>query len=62
MRPLVYDFGQLNNATEKQYIEQIVKNRSKNIAGVSGGINAITNVLIWSQSYMKKKKVSVICI
>ena len=27
MQPLVYDFGQLTNTTEKDYTTQIVKNR-----------------------------------
>lgn len=31
MRPLVYDFGQLNNATENDYIQQIVKDRFNQI-------------------------------
>ena len=26
MRPLVYDFGQLNNINENEYVAQIVKN------------------------------------
>ena len=61
MRPLVYDFGQLNNTTERDYIAQIVQYRCQNIPGVSEQsdiINVVTNVLAWSQSYMRKRNVS----
>ena len=61
MRPLVYDFGQLNNTTERHYISQIVQYRCQNIPGVSDQsdiINVVTDVLAWSQSYMRKRNVS----
>ena len=61
MRPLVYDFGQLNNTTERDYIAQIVQYRCQNIPGVSEQsdiINVVTKVLAWSQSYMRKRNVS----
>ena len=56
MRPLVYDFGQLTNTTEQYYTGQIVHNycsetHSKQV------IAALTDVLIWCQKYMRKKKV-----
>ena len=61
MRPLVYDFGQLNNATEKDYTRQIVKDRCHAIAEVSGQtavIKSVANVLAWSQKYMRGRNVS----
>ena len=64
MRPLVYDFGQLNNTTERHYIAQIVQYRCQNIPGVSEQsdiINVVTNVLAWSQNYMRKRNVSHLC-
>lgn len=60
MRPLVYDFGQLNNATEKDYITQIVKNRCQQIPQVMGRLDvaqSIANVLDWSQKYMRRRNV-----
>ena len=60
MRPLVYDFGQLNNATERDYTRQIVKGRCSAIADVSARtdvIEAVTHVLAWNQSYMRNRKV-----
>ena len=60
MRPLVYDFGQLNNATEKDYITQIVKNRCQQIPQVMGRLDvaqSIVNVLDWSQKYMRRRNV-----
>ena len=60
MRPLVYDFGQLNNATEKDYIRQIVHDRCQAISGVNGQvINAVADVLAWSQGYMRERDVSI---
>ena len=61
MRPLVYDFGQLNNATEKDYTKQIVKGRCQTIPEISGQveiIDAVANVLAWSQKYMKERNVN----
>ena len=61
MRPLVYDFGQLNNATEKDYTKQIVKGRCQNIPEISGQvkiIDAVADVLAWSQKYMKERNVN----
>jgi MoxR-like ATPase len=59
MRPLVYDFGQLNNATEKDYTRQIVKDRCANIPGIARQtqiINTVADVLAWSQKYMRDRK------
>uniref|UniRef100_A0A1X7SXU1 Uncharacterized protein n=1 Tax=Amphimedon queenslandica TaxID=400682 RepID=A0A1X7SXU1_AMPQE len=56
MKPLVYDFGQLNNATEKDYTRQIVKDRCHVIPEVTGQtavIESVANVLAWSQKYMR---------
>ena len=61
MRPLVYDFGQLNDNTEKDYTHQIVTDRCQDIAHVVGHANVIgsvSNVLSWSQKYMRERKVS----
>lgn len=63
MRPLVYDFGQLSNNTEKDYIHQIVTDRCQNIHQVKGKadvIQAVTNVLVWSQNDMKRRNVSLL--
>lgn len=60
MKPLVYDFGQLNDSTEKDYTGQIVKGRCSSIDVIKGRpdvINAVSNVLSWCQSYMRKRKV-----
>ena len=60
MRPLVYDFGQLNNATEKDYTRQIVKDRCHVIPEVTSQmamIQSVANVLAWSQQYMRAKNV-----
>lgn len=61
MRPLVYDFGQLNNNTEEDYIAQIVKDRCHTIPAVKGHdavIQLVANVLAWSQRYMRGINVS----
>ena len=60
MRPLVYDFGQLNVDTEKEYTKQIVLNRLKEIPELrSSGMlmDLVARVLAWSQNYMRKRKV-----
>ena len=60
MRPLVYDFGQLNNATEKDYTRQIVKDRCTtipNVVGQTGIIDSVADVLTWSQKYMRERNV-----
>ena len=60
MRPLVYDFGQLNNATEKDYTHQIVKDRCTdipNVVGQTGIIDSVADVLAWSQKYMRERNV-----
>ena len=60
MRPLVYDFGQLNMETEKEYTEQIVRNtcRCKEFPELHGFVGQFTNILAWSQNYMRERKVS----
>ena len=61
MRPLVYDFGQLNNETEKDYTKQIVWNRCQAIPEINGQveiIDVVADVLAWSQKYMKKRNVN----
>ncbi|KAG8129193.1 hypothetical protein E2320_015980, partial [Naja naja] len=56
MIPLVWDFGQLNNITEKLYIEQIVQKLAKSIPMSATEIQMITEVLFKSQSYMRQRK------
>ncbi|XP_019853235.1 PREDICTED: E3 ubiquitin-protein ligase RNF213-like [Amphimedon queenslandica] len=58
MRPLVYDFGQLNDDTEKDYTFQIVNDRCSDIDEVKGQTNVIqsvAHVLAWSQKYMRER-------
>ena len=74
MRPLVYDFGQLNSDTEAQYIQRIVEthwgNYCKQKQEKDGEctiefepelVRAVAAVLTWSQDYMRKKKVQDFC-
>ncbi|XP_058026835.1 E3 ubiquitin-protein ligase RNF213 isoform X2 [Ahaetulla prasina] len=56
MIPLVWDFGQLNNITEKLYIEQIVQKLAKSITMSASEIQMITEVLFKSQTYMRQRK------
>ncbi|XP_034268690.1 E3 ubiquitin-protein ligase RNF213 [Pantherophis guttatus] len=56
MIPLVWDFGQLNNITEKLYIEQIVQKLAKSITMSATEIQMITEVLFKSQTYMRQRK------
>uniref|UniRef100_A0A674AMJ9 RING-type E3 ubiquitin transferase n=1 Tax=Salmo trutta TaxID=8032 RepID=A0A674AMJ9_SALTR len=56
MIPLVWDFGQLNDHTEKMYIQQIVQRvvEKNSIKRVS--IKMITDVLSSSQRFMRQRK------
>uniref|UniRef100_A0A670Y6Z8 RING-type E3 ubiquitin transferase n=1 Tax=Pseudonaja textilis TaxID=8673 RepID=A0A670Y6Z8_PSETE len=56
MIPLVWDFGQLNNITEKLYIEQIVQKLARSIPMSATEIQMITEVLFKSQTYMRQQK------
>ncbi|XP_015680739.1 E3 ubiquitin-protein ligase RNF213 [Protobothrops mucrosquamatus] len=56
MIPLVWDFGQLNNITEKLCIEQIVQKLAKSIKMSANEIQMIIEVLFESQTYMRKQK------
>ncbi|XP_077330445.1 E3 ubiquitin-protein ligase RNF213-like isoform X2 [Lithobates pipiens] len=56
MMPLVWDFGQLNNETEKKYIQQIVLRLATEIQLSSSDIQLLTDVLSASQSYMRNRK------
>ncbi|KAK2833428.1 hypothetical protein Q5P01_017317 [Channa striata] len=56
MIPLVWDFGQLNDHTEKIYIQQIVERVVQNKAIDSSYIKYITDVLSASQKYMRKRR------
>ena len=61
MRPLVYDFGQLNVDTEKDYTKQIVSHICKEITQLrSNGMvmDCAARVLAWSQKYMRTRNVS----
>ncbi|XP_066519298.1 E3 ubiquitin-protein ligase rnf213-alpha-like [Hoplias malabaricus] len=55
MIPLVWDFGQLNDHTEKMYIHQIVQSIVENNSVHENYINMMTDILVASQSYMRKK-------
>ncbi|XP_077184308.1 E3 ubiquitin-protein ligase RNF213 isoform X2 [Paroedura picta] len=55
MIPLVWDFGQLNNVTEKLYIQQIVQRLTRSIQMSGAEIKTITEVLYNSQIYMRKQ-------
>ena len=66
MRPLIYDFGKLDDQTEDKYTKQMVKDRCgtiEDLANATDVINAVADVLMWSQSYMKRRTVSnLLCI
>ncbi|XP_070836494.1 E3 ubiquitin-protein ligase rnf213-alpha [Chaetodon trifascialis] len=55
MIPLVWDFGQLNDHTEKTYIQQIVKRVVEKKAINQSCITWITDVLSASQKYMRTR-------
>ncbi|XP_038557039.1 E3 ubiquitin-protein ligase rnf213-alpha [Micropterus salmoides] len=56
MIPLVWDFGQLNDHTEKIYIQQIVQRVVENKEIGQNNIQWITDVLSSSQKYMRTRK------
>ncbi|XP_064171480.1 E3 ubiquitin-protein ligase rnf213-alpha-like isoform X4 [Anguilla rostrata] len=56
MIPLVWDFGQLNDCTEKMYIQQIVQRVVDTNSISTQYIEMITNVLSTSQKYMRTRK------
>lgn len=56
MIPLVWDFGQLNDSTEKMYIEQIVQRQANANSIERSYIPTITQVLSSSQMFMREKK------
>lgn len=55
MIPLVWDFGQLNDRTEKMYIQQIVQRVVENHSFPEDYIEIITDVLSASQKYMRTR-------
>ncbi|KAM6966144.1 LOW QUALITY PROTEIN: E3 ubiquitin-protein ligase rnf213-alpha-like [Tautogolabrus adspersus] len=55
MIPLVWDFGQLNDHTEKIYIQQIVQRVIENNAINQTNLKCITDVLSASQKYMRTR-------
>ncbi|KAG7242861.1 hypothetical protein INR49_018116 [Caranx melampygus] len=55
MIPLVWDFGQLNDHTEKIYIQQIVQRVVENKEINQSYIKCITDVLSASQKYMRTR-------
>ncbi|XP_019338481.2 E3 ubiquitin-protein ligase RNF213 isoform X2 [Alligator mississippiensis] len=55
MIPLVWDFGQLNNLTEKMYIQQIVQRLTDSVPATEDELTVITEVLYISQSYMRER-------
>lgn len=56
MIPLVWDFGQLNDQTEKIYIQQIVQRVAQSKAIHQVHIKMITDVLSASQKYMRQRR------
>ncbi|XP_078124896.1 E3 ubiquitin-protein ligase rnf213-alpha-like isoform X2 [Sander vitreus] len=56
MIPLVWDFGQLNDHTEKTYIQQIVQRVVENKEIDESYLKWITDVLSASQKYMRTRK------
>ncbi|KAK6320904.1 hypothetical protein J4Q44_G00078800 [Coregonus suidteri] len=56
MIPLVWDFGQLNDHTEKMYIQQIVQRVVEKISINRVSIKMITDVLSSSQRFMRQRK------
>ncbi|ROL47362.1 E3 ubiquitin-protein ligase rnf213-alpha [Anabarilius grahami] len=56
MIPLVWDFGQLNDHTEKMYIKQIVERVVETHSIDSNYITTITDVLSASQKYMRTRQ------
>ena len=62
MRPLVWDFGQLNNETEEVYINQMVlklsnelRNQKEDFPVNDNQVNTITKVVTASQAYMREQ-------
>ncbi|XP_061232976.1 E3 ubiquitin-protein ligase RNF213 isoform X3 [Neopsephotus bourkii] len=55
MIPLVWDFGQLNNLTEKMYIQQIVQKVTEHVPMEQSEAELITEVLFTSQQYMRQR-------
>ncbi|XP_021270744.1 E3 ubiquitin-protein ligase RNF213 isoform X1 [Numida meleagris] len=55
MIPLVWDFGQLNNLTEKMYVQQIVQRVTEDIQVNQAEVKVIAEVLIVSQQYMRQR-------
>uniref|UniRef100_A0A8C5IPF6 RING-type E3 ubiquitin transferase n=1 Tax=Junco hyemalis TaxID=40217 RepID=A0A8C5IPF6_JUNHY len=56
MIPLVWDFGQLNNCTEKMYIQQIVQRVAEQLLLVTkDDVRTVTEVLFASQQYMRQR-------
>ncbi|XP_054702200.1 E3 ubiquitin-protein ligase RNF213 isoform X2 [Grus americana] len=55
MIPLVWDFGQLNNLTEKMYIQQIVQRVTEHVPVRQFEAEVMTEVLFASQQYMRQR-------
>ncbi|KAI8490437.1 hypothetical protein Bbelb_317050 [Branchiostoma belcheri] len=56
MLPLVWDFGQLNNQTERLYIEQMVKRCVSEDRIPPESVDVVTAVLTASQEFMRRRK------
>ncbi|XP_043106269.1 E3 ubiquitin-protein ligase rnf213-alpha-like isoform X2 [Puntigrus tetrazona] len=56
MIPLVWDFGQLNDHTEKMYIKQIVKRVAETHSIDLNYVTTITDALSVSQKYMRTRQ------
>ncbi|XP_039595909.1 E3 ubiquitin-protein ligase rnf213-alpha isoform X2 [Polypterus senegalus] len=55
MIPLVWDFGQLNDQTEKIYIKQIVQRLVHSVSIMENYTDIITDVLSTSQHFMRQR-------
>ncbi|XP_074870414.1 E3 ubiquitin-protein ligase RNF213 isoform X2 [Carettochelys insculpta] len=55
MIPLVWDFGQLNDITEKIYIQQIVQRLVESTHISADDFEVVTDVLFVSQTYMRRR-------
>uniref|UniRef100_UPI00398E3990 E3 ubiquitin-protein ligase rnf213-alpha-like isoform X1 n=2 Tax=Pristiophorus japonicus TaxID=55135 RepID=UPI00398E3990 len=56
MIPLVWDFGQLNDITEKMYIQQIVQRLTQSISVPSTNIKCMVDILSASQHFMRHQQ------
>ena len=65
MRPLVYDFGQLNREAESKYIEHIVRDHVKKkidpSIGIISSVSRFRNILSYQYNSSKCQEVLLMC-